>query len=100
MTIRDLLESVEVSMDVIDDYDESCWIAYDGEKLTDEGKEYFKDILDLKVKLKTYYGGCPLGVIEIPDGNEEKTVAKVRELFETFAGYCTVEEYDKLVKKN
>lgn len=99
MTIKDLLEDVEITMDVVDDYDESCWIAYDGEQLTDEGMEHFKDILDLHVTLKTYGNGVPLGIIDIPDGNEEETVAKVRDLFETFAGYCSEEEYEKFVKR-
>ena len=89
MTIRGLLDVEDVSMDVIDDYDERCYIAYEsGYKLTDAGLEHFANALDVPIL------SIRDGLIIFHCATARKAQA-CKELFEALAGYCLVSEYDK-----
>lgn len=89
MKVRDLLEVEDVSMDVYDDYDERCNIAYEsGYKLTDAGREHFAAALDLPIKMirnGTIIVGCERAV----------EAAWCSKLFCAMAGYCSVSDFDK-----
>lgn len=91
ITVKDLL-AMEIDIDVCDDYDESCYIAFCGPaELTEEGERTFADALDVPVDL---YNDVAL----LECGNEEKTAACKR-LFYSLAGYCGVSEWDKWFKE-
>lgn len=114
LTIRELLQEKDLSIDIVDDFDESLYIAYEsGYELTDDGLEYFKDILDLQVEIKVNTG---LGVILLQptyDGWDENDSEytnrhgepvnalhyKCYELFEGLAGYVSVDDYDRWFKE-
>lgn len=89
MKVRDLLEVEDVSMDVYDDYDERCGIAYEsGYVLTDAGRERFAAALDIPILM-------------IRDGTivlhceGAKQAQACKELFYSMAGYCGVTDFDK-----
>ena len=89
MTVKDLLEVEDVSMDVYDDYDERCGIAYEsGFRLTAEGRERFSNALDIPI--------CSIsdGIILLHCKGEKQAQA-CKDLFEAMAGYCYYKDYDK-----
>lgn len=86
MKVRDLL-SMDVCVDMAADYDERLWIAFDGPcRLTEIGEDVFEKALDLKVK----FTGAIDAVVICKD---EKEAEIARYLFESFAGYCTDDEW-------
>lgn len=91
MKVRDIITSnfFHGDIDVCDDYDERAWIAYCGEKLTDEGMKEFAVALDrpcwFNVVNKTL-------IIECENGKQAQAV---QDLFFAMGGYCTVNEYEK-----
>jgi hypothetical protein len=113
ITIKQLLDEKDISIDISDDYDESLFIAYEsGYKLTKDGEDYFKDILDLEVKVnfnskifevlvaKFYQDWVPTDYDNENYINKDGEVAhplhwKVYELFEGLGGYCSVDDYDR-----
>ena len=51
MKVKDLIAE-DIDIDVIDDYDERCWIAKCGAyKLTDAGEQMFHKVLDIDVDM-------------------------------------------------
>jgi hypothetical protein len=113
ITIKQLLDEKDISIDISDDYDESLFIAYEsGFKLTKDGEDYFKDILDLEVKVnlnskifevlvaKFYQDWVPTDYDNENHINKDGEVAhplhwKVYELFEGLAGYVNTDDYDR-----
>lgn len=102
MTIRDLLKMDIGDVDVVDDYDESCYIAFcSPQGLTSEGEAHFAPILDIPV---TYNPGNFVPVsIEVStyadahgmdEDGIEKLMESVRELFFGMAGYIPESKYD------
>lgn len=89
MLVKDLLEVEDVSMDVYDNYDERCGIAYEsGFKLTDAGREYFMAALYLPIKM------IRDGTI-IVDCARAVEAAWCSKLFCSIAGYCSEKDFDK-----
>ena len=90
MKVRDLLKE-EIDIDVYDDYDERCGIAFCGPcKLTAKGKRKFASIMDNEVKIY-----APLDIAVISCENEhEAQIAKY--LFHGFAGFIPSEEWETL----
>ena len=87
MTIREFITK-EIDIDVCDDYDESCYIAFVGaQKLTEEGKEHFKAVLDKEI---TIYDDIALFEVE-----DEEDLALCKKFFYGCAGYIGVKEYEK-----
>lgn len=87
MKVKNLLD-LDIDIDIYDDYDERCGIAFCGSvELTKEGKAKFKDALSLSItiyNMETAIVHCK--------GREEAEAAA--ELFNSLAGYCTTEEWD------
>ena len=106
MKLGDFVENYEGDIDVYDDYDESLGVAFCGGdvKLTKAGKEHFAEIMGLDVEV---YDACAIvNVCDLidadhdPDVDPDVPVFKlVKELFYTFAGYCSEEKYEKYVKE-
>lgn len=94
MKVRDLL-SKDIDIDVCDDYDESCYIAFCGPiELTDEGEEEFADILDCPITIKPDLSGYGnVALIHAEDDDEVQLLAR---LFDSAAGYCSESDYERL----
>lgn len=103
MTVRDLIQQ-EVDIDVYDDVCEELGIAFCGPQLlTEEGEKTFADVLDYQVKINTCsYGGLPAAIVLIDDPDEDvwnERLEKARLFFESAAGYCSCEDYDRWFKQ-
>lgn len=89
MTVKDLLEIKDVSVDVCDDYDERCYIAYvSGYELTAAGVERFSPALD--VEIDSIDGGM-VG-LRCPSAKEAQAC---KELFFSIAGFCGEKKFDE-----
>lgn len=88
MLVRDLLKE-QIDIDVCDDYDERCWIAFCGPvKLTAKGKRVFASVLKLPIEFHN-----DIVILKCSDAKEASLLKK---LFYGAAGYITQEEYDEL----
>ena len=89
-------------IDVYQDCLDIDGVAYCGEKLTEEGKKEWGDVLDLGVYINNPPSidyGYPEAVVEVDDlPNCEHLAKRVMELFWACAGYCTEDEWDKWFK--
>lgn len=102
MTVRDLL-SMSIDIDVCDDYDESCYIAYVGEgyyPLTDEGEKKFARALDVEVEMHDDIVILKTCGDNVWDEDEEsglsaKRTRACKNLFYSIAGYCLDSDYNK-----
>ena len=102
MTIRDLLQQ-EMDIDVYDDVCEELGIAFCGPQLlTEEGEKEFADIMDYPVKINPHsYGGFPAAIVLIDDPDEAvwtERLEKAKRFFESAAGYCPCDDYDRWFK--
>ena len=87
MKVKDLLKE-DIDIDVCDDYDESCYIAFCGPlKLTAAGEKRFKSALERDVKLHID--------IAILHAEDDREVNELKELFWSAAGYCADRDYQK-----
>ena len=93
MKVKDLLK-MDIDIDVCDDYDERCYIAFCGEaKLTHEGEERFRDALELPITLNIKEDR--VDNICIISCDTEHDAESCRELFVALAGYCSESDYDR-----
>jgi hypothetical protein len=119
--VRDFLKLEDLSGDICDNYDDSLYIAYDsGYKLTKEGEEYFKDILDFEIEIRSgKICDFSVQVAHVYDNWEEPTEEdenfedlinahgdlahplhwKFYDLFEGLAGHISCEKYDAWFEK-
>lgn len=92
--VKDLLGQ-SVCMDVYDNVCEELAIAFDGpQKLTEEGKNHFAEVLEYEVKIH-YNGSDTVAIVDVDGEDWEDRLEKAKELFYGAAGYCSVEDYDK-----
>lgn len=82
-----------------DDEDVHDWDEY----LTEEGMKLFGDVLDYPMNINEYDMGMdmPCAIVDIEDDDEtvwKKRLRMARKLFESAAGYCSCEDYDKWFK--
>jgi hypothetical protein len=79
----------DLSIDVCDDYDERCYIAFEsGYRLTKAGAERFKDALGIEVIPHEGF----TWTLHCENGKEAQAC---KELFESFAGLCAYSDFDK-----
>lgn len=94
MKVKDLLE-MELSVDVYDNVCEELAIAFEGPmELTETGLEKFSEVLEYDVSLHNN-GNFINAIVDVDDYDEvefERKLAAAKELFESMAGYCTMEE--------
>ena len=97
--VRELLKQ-EIDIDVYDDYTEELGIAFCGPmKLTKEGQEYFKDVLDYDIIVYTN-NDLQEAVVQVGDYDDaEDRFDKACELFNSMAGYCSDTNYNKWFKE-
>ena len=92
--VKDLLPE-ECDIDVVDDYDESLWIAFCGPAtLTEEGQRHFANALEVPVEVKL---GCDEPATIKVDGLKKAVRQEVSDLFYALAGYCSVKDYEKWI---
>lgn len=99
MTIRDLIQ-MEIDIDVYDDVCEELAIAFCGpQKLTEEGEKEFAEIMDYPVEInQNSYGGIAAAIVLIDDPDEavwQPKLEKAKRFFDSAAGYCSCDDYDK-----
>lgn len=83
MKIRDLI-TMDIDIDVCDEYDERCYIAFCGPlKMTDEGEREFKQVLDrpVDVEQNERYASLP--------ADNATEAQRLKEFFFSAAGYCS-----------
>lgn len=90
MKVKDLLK-MEISIDVYDNVCEELAIAFEGPmELTEAGKEKFAEVLEYDVSVDD-----GVAIVDVDDENEsefERKLAMAKELFESMAGWCTMDE--------
>lgn len=90
MKISELLKQ-DIDIDVCDNICEDLYIAFVGPlKLTKEGQERFKNILDVEVEMFDY---C--AIIKLDEENWRSQLDDACTLFHSAAGYCSSSTYDK-----
>lgn len=95
MKIKDFIKQ-EIDIDVCDDYDESCYMAFVGPMgLTDEGKRKFADVLnrDIDVRGDSFEGAYD--AVALVHAENDAEVRALRKFFGSLAGYCAEEDYNK-----
>lgn len=86
MKIREFIE-MEIDIDVCDDYDESCYIAYCGATyMTDEGEEHWRDVLDQEIEVGDY--------VAMVHADNDDEVNRLARFFYSIAGYCPEAEWN------
>lgn len=90
---------VDLDVDVCDDYDESCNIAYCGTQLTADGEKEFDDVLQLElidesVLKQQIADGCVVLCVD-RFRNAEKIVKRLSELFCCMAGFVSEELWNR-----
>ena len=93
MTLRELIcaNNEYGETDITEIYTDSFLMTYDGEKLSEKGRQFFKSALDLPIEMKD--GECKI----IVDNYEE--LKAVEHLFNVLNGYCSDNEYKKYVER-
>lgn len=89
MKLYELLEK-DIDIDVTDNLTDFACGFVGPCHLTDYGKCYFYNVLDLNVNLDTELG---VAEVEVEDDYQEE---RLKELLKFFAGYCSEERYARL----
>lgn len=94
MKVKDLME-MQISVDVYDNVCDELAVAFEGPmELTEAGLEKFGEVLEYDVSLNNN-GNFINAIVDVDDEDEaefERKLAKAKELFESMAGWCTVDE--------
>lgn len=94
-TIRDFLR-MDISVDVISDYSDDLWIAFEGPvRLTEDGERKFHSVLSLLVEFRPGFGGMVACVLIDHRKDCERLNRKCVEFFESLAGYCSADDWDR-----
>lgn len=97
MTVRDLL-AMNIEIDVCDDYDESCYIAFVGDgyyPLTLEGEKKFGRALDVEIEMGEDIVILNTSAEEETEDESERRTRACKNLFYSLAGYCDDSDYHK-----
>ena len=99
MTLREFVQQ-DVDIDVYDDVCEELGIAFVGpQEFTEDGMKEFEDIMDFDVEINEHsYFGYPAAIVHVDDEDEKvwkHRIKRIKLFFESAAGYCSVEEYEK-----
>ena len=87
MKVKDLLK-MDVDIDVCDDYDERCYIAFCGpQELKPAGKKQFKNALNADVDMHKYIAWI--------HAETDTEADDLYDFFYSMAGYCADSDYKK-----
>lgn len=92
MKLHELLEK-DIDITVFNNYTDYFCSFVGPCHLTDYGRCYFYNVLDLNVTIDTDY---EYAEVEVEDDYQEK---RLRELLEYFAGFCSEEKYARLFEE-
>lgn len=107
MTVGELIENYDCDasgdIDVYDDYDESLGVAFcGGYILTDEGREHFKDALDINLEMgeSGHYAIAHVNYFIDPDIDpdvdpDDPKFALLKQLFYGIAGFCADSDFKR-----
>jgi len=91
MKVKDFIK-MDIDMDVYDNICDELGIAFVGpQALTKEGKEYFKEVLDYEITINK----AGNAIVDVDKDDWEDRLQKAKEFFESCAGYCPEEDYNK-----
>lgn len=94
MKVKDLME-MQISVDVYDNVCDELAVAFEGPiELTEASKRKFAEVLEYNVSLHDN-GAYVVAIVDVDDENEtefERKLAVAKELFESMAGWCTMDE--------
>lgn len=87
---------MKAEVDVYDNYTEELAIAYCGTQLTEAGEKKYADVLEFEIESIQ----DNIAIIKIdndtdPEEITEKKLKKAIDMFNSMAGYCSQEKYDK-----
>lgn len=93
ITVGDIVRSgfFHGDVDMCDDLDERAWIAYCGDRLTDEGEKKFAEVLDLPCWFNVSNNTL---IVHCETAREADTLKRMLLLM---AGICTAEDWAKWV---
>lgn len=98
MTVKEFI-TCEDDIDVYDDVCEDIAICFCGpQALTEAGREYFADALELEVEVNDDSG---YAIVHVDDPDEKvwkRRLKAAKEFFYAAAGYCDADLYDKWFK--
>ena len=100
ITVAEMLAK-DINIDVYDNVCESLTINFWGPMtLTQEGMKEFHDALSLWVKIYDS-GDYPMASVNVdgPEGVWQKKLKAAKHLFNSAAGYCACDDYDKWFEK-
>ncbi|MBR3389492.1 MAG: hypothetical protein IKG83_03160 [Prevotella sp.] len=93
MKVKEFIKG-EYDIDVYDDMTEELGIcAVCPIELTDEGKQFFGDVLEMSIEL---YEDEAVAVVHVED---EQELRRAKKFFYSAAGYCGEKDYDKWFKE-
>ena len=94
MKVKDLME-MELSADVYDNVCDELAVAFEEPMiLTEAGMKKFGEVLEYDVSLHDN-GNLINAIVDVDDEDEaefERKLAKAKDLFESMAGWCTMDE--------
>lgn len=94
MKVKDLME-MQISVDVYDNVCDELAVAFEGPMiLTEAGMKKFGKVLEYGVTLNNN-GNLINAIVDVDDEDEaefERKLAAAKELFESMAGWCTMDE--------
>lgn len=101
MTVRDLIAQ-EIDIDVYDDVCEELAIAFCGPmELTAEGEKEFAEVLDYDITIYNLSrSGYQVVSVHVDGDDWKKKLRKAKKFFDSAAGYCDVDDYEKWFKEN
>ena len=86
-------------VDVYDNVCDEIGIAFCGQvRLTEEGKDHFKEVLTYNIKVDE---DCQIAIVDVDaeEGVWQKKLKKAKEFFHAAAGYCADDDYKKWFKE-
>ena len=99
MKVKDLLQ-LDIDIDVYDNICDVLEIAFVGPaKLTDEGYDEFKDVLEYEVQMHEKHGFCIVICDDDPNVKWKNKLSRATKLFYALAGYCPEDDYDRWFKE-
>lgn len=99
--MRDLIAQ-EIDIYVYDDVCEELEIALRGPmELTAEGEKEFAEVLDYDITIYNLSrGGYQVVSVHVDGDDWKKKLRKAKKFFDSAAGYCDVNDYEKWFKEN
>lgn len=102
MKIREFIK-IERDIDVYDDVCESLAIAFCGPlELTAEGEKEFAEVMGYDIEVipgEETWSGLDHAIVHVDGENWKKKLRRAKEFFESMAGYCAADDYDKWFKE-